>query len=116
MEKLIDTHCHLNDEFFEGKVEEIVNNFEFDNLKRIVDENYKDIRNSMHDKILDNMNKTRDLYRGYQWASRPWRKDKIPSWNNDGYTRQRENEEGEIRQLDYETGLTMIDSVRKKKS
>lgn len=33
MEKLIDTHCHLNDEFFEGKVEEIVNNFEFDNLK-----------------------------------------------------------------------------------
>lgn len=84
-------------------------------INLINDENYKDIRNSMHDKLLDNMNKTRDLYRGYQWASRPWRKDRIPSWNNDGYTRQRENEEGEIRQLDYETGLTMIDSVRKKK-
>lgn len=33
MEKLIDTHCHLNDEFFEGKVEEIVNNFKVCNLK-----------------------------------------------------------------------------------
>lgn len=87
--------------------------YEMNNI--INDENYKDIRNSMHDKLLDNMNKTRDLYRGYQWASRPWIKDKIPSWNNDGYTRQRENEEGEIRQLDYDTGLTMIDSVRKKK-
>ena len=33
---------------------------------------------------------------------------------NDGYTRQRENEEYEPRQLDYDTGLPMITAVRKK--
>ena len=87
--------------------------YEVNNL--INDENYQDIRNKLHDKLLDNMNRTRDLYRGYQWSARPWRKDKVPTWNNDGYTRQRENEENEPRQFDYDTGLPMIDSVRKKR-
>ena len=41
------------------------------------------------------MNQTRDPYRGYQWGVRPWRKDKTARWENDGYTRQRENEEYE---------------------
>ncbi|ASJ20889.1 sulfatase-like hydrolase/transferase [Brachyspira hampsonii] len=86
--------------------------YEVNNL--INDENYKEIRNKLHDKLLDNMNRTRDLYRGYQWAARYWRKDKVPNWNNDGYTRQRENEENEPRQLDYDTGLPMINAVRKK--
>ena len=86
--------------------------YEVNNL--INDESYKDVRNKLHDKLLDNMNRTRDLYRGYQWAARPWRKDKVPNWNNDGYTRQRENEENEPRQLDYDTGLPMVNAVRKK--
>jgi uncharacterized sulfatase len=54
------------------------------------------------------------MYRGYQWAVRPWRPDKKPCWANDGYTRQRENEEYEPRQLDYDTGLAMLTAVRKK--
>jgi len=86
--------------------------YEVNNL--INDPAYAAIRDDLHDKLLDNMNATRDLYRGYQWAARPWRKDKSPVWANDGYTRQRENEEYEPRQLDYDTGLPMVESVRKK--
>jgi uncharacterized sulfatase len=71
-------------------------------------------RDLLHDELLEQMNRTRDLYRGYQWAARPWRKDKEPVWENDGYTRQRENEEYEPRQLDYDTGLPMKEAVRKK--
>lgn len=33
MEKLIDTHCHLNDDYFWGNAEEYINNFENDNLQ-----------------------------------------------------------------------------------
>lgn len=86
--------------------------FEVNNL--ILDEAYAAVRDKMHDKLLEHMNQTRDLYRGYQWAVRPWRKDKLPVWSNDGYTRQRENEEYEPRQLDYDTGLPMDSAVRKK--
>lgn len=81
---------------------------------RINDPRYAADRNRLHDAILDHMNATRDLYRGYQWACRPWRPEKHPSWDNDGYTRQRENEEYEPRQLDYDTGLPMERAVRKK--
>ncbi len=86
--------------------------FEMNNL--INDEKYAEIRNDLHDKILENMNYTRDSYRGYQWAIRPWRKDKVASFANDGYTRQRENEEYEPRQLDYDNGLPMAEAIRKK--
>ena len=86
--------------------------YEVKNL--INNEEYQAARNDLHVKILDNMNRTRDPYRGYQWACRPWRKDKKPCWNNDGMTRQRENEEYETRQLDYDTGLPMKEAVRKK--
>ena len=65
-------------------------------------------------KLIQHMNDTRDLYRGYQWRMRPWRKDFVPNWENEGYTRQRENEEYEPRQLDYDTGLPMKEAVRKK--
>lgn len=86
--------------------------YEVQNL--IEDPAYADIRDSLHDSLLEHMNQTRDLYRGYQWSVRPWRKDKYPVWANDGYTRQRENEEYEPRQLDYDTGLPMEMAVRKK--
>lgn len=97
-----------SDEFYDMKKDL----YEINNL--INYENYQVERNNLHDKLLEHMNKTRDLYRGYQWAVRPWRKDKFPVWNNDGYTRQRENEENELRQLDYDTGLPMLNAVRNK--
>ncbi|OON93533.1 MAG: sulfatase [Epulopiscium sp. Nele67-Bin001] len=90
------------DEFYDLDIDP----FEMDNL--IYNEQYNAVRNSMHDILLAQMNKTRDLYRGYQWATRPWRKDKSPSWVNDGFTRQRQNEEYEPRQLDYATGFLRL--------
>lgn len=86
--------------------------YEIHNL--INNEEYSCVRNELHDLLLEHMNQTRDPYRGYQWGVRPWRKDKTARWENDGYTRQRENEEYEPRQLDYDTGLPMITAVRKK--
>ena len=74
-----------------------------------------EIRNQLHDKLLDWMNNTRDPFRGYHWRTRPWRKDGFkPTWEYTGYTRQRENEEYEPRQLDYCTGLEMKEAVRHK--
>ena len=51
--------------------------YEMNNL--IDDETYTEIRNEMHDRLIEHMNSTRDLYRGYQWRMRPWRKDFIPT-------------------------------------
>ena len=83
-------------------------------MNQINNEEFGAARNKLHDEILGNMNRTRDVYRGYQWACRPWRKDKKPVWKNDGMTRQRENEEYEPRQLDYDTGLPMKEASRAK--
>ncbi len=68
----------------------------------------------LHDIILNNMNLTRDPFRGYYWERRPWRKDAVKaSWEYTGYTRQSENDY-EQRQLDYATGLEMEQATRKK--
>ncbi|MEG0722178.1 MAG: sulfatase, partial [Lachnospiraceae bacterium] len=76
---------------------------------------YSELRNQLHEVILERMNQTRDPYRGYQWRERSWRKNDVETlWAVDGYTRQRENEEYEPRQLDYNTGLPMTEAVRKK--
>lgn len=75
---------------------------------------YTAARNQLHDQLIEHMNQTRDPYRGYQWSVRSWRTDKQPQWENDGYTRQRENESNEARQLDYDTGLPMKEAVRLK--
>ena len=97
------------DEFYDMETDP----YEVRNL--IEDPSYEEVRDRLHDRLLDHMNRTRDLYRGYQWKCRPWRKDKEPLWENDGFTRQRENEEYEPRQLDYDTGLDMEEAVRTKK-
>ena len=86
----------------------------YDMMNLIGDERYAQQRDQLHDDIIDWMNGTRDPFRGYQWQCRPWRKDKKPSWDVDGYTRQRENDPGEYRQLDYSTGLTMKQASRVK--
>lgn len=87
--------------------------YEMHNL--ISSETHAAIRDALHDKLLDWMNETRDPFRGYYWERRPWRKDAAePSWDYTGYTRQREHEEYEPRQLDYGTGLEMTQASRPK--
>lgn len=86
---------------------------EMENL--ILSPEHKEIRNHLHDVILDWMNRTRDPFRGYYWERRPWREDARPAtWDYTGYTRQRENEEYEPRQLNYSTGLVMEEAHRLK--
>lgn len=79
-------------------------------MRNLIDsEEHAEIRDRLHDAILDMMNRTRDPFRGWVWEQRPWRKglpDPSVRWI-DGFTRQREDEDYEIRQLDYRTGLTM---------
>jgi uncharacterized sulfatase len=72
------------------------------------------IRNSLHDRLIEWMNRTRDPFRGYYWERRPWRPNQVVSWEGAGMTRQREDDGYEPRQLVYETGLEMKDAVRKK--
>lgn len=75
----------------------------------ICSKEHEEIRNKLHDMVLDWMNRTRDPFRGYYWERRPWRTDVRPAtWSYTGMTRQRENEEYEPRQLDYATGLEMV--------
>ncbi len=75
----------------------------------------RSVRDGLHDKILEWMNRTRDPFRGYYWERRPWRRDARPAtWDYTGMTRQRENEEYEPRQLDYNTGLDMEQATRPK--
>ncbi len=101
-------HLLDTDEFYDLQTDP----YEMNNL--INDESFSAVRNQLHDQLLEWMNDTRDVFRGYQWSARPWRTDKHPVWANDGYTRQRDNDPGEIRQLDYDTGLPMVSAVRKK--
>ena len=76
---------------------------------------HAEIRNRLHDRLIDWMNTTRDPFRGYYWERRPWRTDARPAtWKHTGMTRQREDEEYEPRQLDYHTGLEMETAVRAK--
>ena len=86
----------------------------YDTDNRIGDESLAEIRNALHDELTDWMNRTRDPFRGYQWICRPWRADKSPSWDVDGFTRQRDSDPGEYRQLDYSTGLPMTEATRRK--
>jgi uncharacterized sulfatase len=73
-------------------------------------------RDGLHDHLLQWMNETRDPFRGYCWQRRPWRQEAPePTWAYTGYTRQRENEEYEPRQLDYDTGLEITEAQRPKR-
>ena len=82
---------------------------------------YAQIRNALHDQILDWMNRTRDPFRGYYWERRPWRTDAPPAMWDDGQkrllaNRTRENPEYEPEQLVYETGMTRSWAAQKKNS
>jgi uncharacterized sulfatase len=76
---------------------------------------HMNIRDALHDKLIDWMNTSRDPFRGYYWLRRPWRKDApAATWAFTGYTRQREPDIGEPRQMDYDTGLPMEQATRNK--
>lgn len=99
------------DELYDLKLDpqEMVNRIDW------VDSEIVAVKKRLHEALLQNMYNTRDPFRGYYWEDRPW--DPIvenKSWDNRGMTRQRENEEYEPRQLNYDTGLPMETSVRKK--
>jgi uncharacterized sulfatase len=75
---------------------------------------HKSVRNALHDRLLDWMNISRDPFRGYYWGRRTWRPEFKETWANAGMTRQRENDGYLPRELDYDTGLTMVNAKRKK--
>ncbi len=63
----------------------------------------------------DRMCLERATFRGYYGDWLPWRTDSdAPSRKYRGYTRQRENEEYESRQLDYKNGMPMVHAQRPK--
>jgi uncharacterized sulfatase len=82
---------------------------------RLRDPAYQSIRDRLHDQLLDWMNRTRDPFRGYQWERRPWRTDARPAtWHYTRTTRQRVVESTERQQLDYDTGLEIKETTRRK--
>lgn len=72
------------------------------------------VRNDLHDRLLQWMNESRDPFRGYYWGRRSWRPDFPEKWANAGMTRQRENDGYLPRELDYDTGLSMVSATRSK--
>jgi len=70
---------------------------------------YSQIRNELHDKLLNKMNETLDPLRGYYWECRPWRTDRqdAKSWSYTNMVRNRFNDLYEPRPRDYATGLTL---------
>ena len=74
---------------------------------------YAEVRNRLHDRLLQWINDSRDPFRGYYWDCRPWRSDHVASWVWTEKTRQREEDGYEPRSIDYDTGLEMVTSVRK---
>jgi uncharacterized sulfatase len=75
---------------------------------------HAELRNAMHDRLLDWMNTSRDPMRGYYWGRRKWRPEYPEKWDDAGMTRQREDDGYLPRELDYQTGLTMVRATRPK--
>jgi len=75
---------------------------------------HAEVRNRLHDRLLDWMNTSRDPFRGYYWGRRSWRPDFPETWANAGMTRQRESDGYLPRELDYDTGLAMASATRPK--
>jgi uncharacterized sulfatase len=73
---------------------------------------HAEVRNRLHDRLLQWTNDSRDPFRGYCWESRPWRTDRVARWDWTSKTRQREEDGYEPRSIDYDTGLPMVTSVR----
>lgn len=65
------------------------------------------IRNQLHDRLLNQMNVSRDPFRGYYWGRRPWRPEFPESWENSGMIRQRKCDGYLPVELDFGTGLPL---------
>ncbi len=102
----LNINLHSTDELYDLEKDP----YEMNNL--IDSKEYEAIRNDLHDRILDRMNRTRDPMRGYVWACRPWRKDKKPSFANDNCERQ--IDDGVHKRLSYSTGLPITELITKK--
>lgn len=110
---------------FDGRYKLIVNLMDTDEfydlqtdpdemVNLIWEESTASIRDSLHEKLMDEMYRTRDPFRSYYWEDRPWHR-MGRQWESRNMTRQREDEDYEERQLDYATGLPMESAVRRKK-
>jgi uncharacterized sulfatase len=67
---------------------------------------HAEIRDKMHDSILEWMNDTRDCFRGWHWEARPWRTDARPQSYHFGRKRYKFGDPGFTPEpLDYSTGL-----------
>ena len=98
-----------SDELFDDQADPYeVHNF-------INDPSYAQVRDEMHEYLMQRMNDTRDPFRGYQWRCRPWNTKDQKDWECDGYTRQRPSGKGELVQLDYDTGMEITETVRYKR-
>ncbi|MEG0578927.1 MAG: sulfatase-like hydrolase/transferase, partial [Niameybacter sp.] len=98
---------------FDGRYKLVINLLTSDELYDLEADPYEEIRNRLHDALLEEMNTSRDPFRGYYWERRPWRVNaRKVTWAYTGMTRQKQNEEYEPKQLDYSTGLEMTEAVR----
>ena len=79
-------------------------------INRIDDPAYESVRKELLQALVDEMYRTRDPFRGYQWEDRPWHKSEHKNFVLYKMSRQRLDEDMP-RQLDYETGLELTDSV-----
>ena len=86
---------------------------EMDNL--ITSPGHAAARDRLHDRLLEWMYESRDPFRGYYWARRPWRADApSPDWEDRHMTRQREDDGYQPPMLDYDTGMLVTEAVRTK--
>lgn len=102
----LNINLNSSDELYD----EVDDPYELKNL--ISDPKYFEIRDALHDRLLEHMNATRDPFRGYVWACRPWRKGYKPSYDFTGQERQ--DNDGENIRLTYSTGNPTTEFVRKK--
>jgi len=106
--KLAEFLLEATDEFFDRESDPYeVKNF-------IDDPAHKEARDHLQELLLAFMNDTRDPFRGYQWRCRPWNP-VVKDWECDGCTRQRPSGPGELIQLDYDTGMEITETIRRKK-
>jgi uncharacterized sulfatase len=77
-------------------------------------EEHAKLRNRLHDALLNQMDVSRDPFRGYYWGRRAWRKNYPVSWENHGMTRQADDDDYRPHELDYDTGLPVIKATHQK--
>ncbi|MCD6470578.1 sulfatase-like hydrolase/transferase [Candidatus Bathyarchaeota archaeon] len=75
-------------------------------MRNLIDsQEHAEIRDFLHDRLLEWMDETRDVFRGPVWERRPWKKVRRMGWNGSGKTRPRRDDGYLPRVLLYETGL-----------